>query len=324
MLLLLASILLADLADGGKVALLQGTIETKGAADPDFKPLKVGDAVEEICQIRTGAKSKALLGLPGGVELRINEQTELALEGARKIQIKKGRMMLLVPKGPPPPFEIRTEHHPMQTQGCTVDVSYQPRIPNGAPATAYIMVLDGNVKAFARNFQPVIYPGFVASAFGTQLNTPDSVRNGAMDTEWVHSLLVEQGKQTDETQNRTIELLSILSKQAQDDPAEAALRSLGELAAPEIARWLSRSFLETQVARRKAAAKAMADAATLKSAALMAQLLTHQEAQVRIIMAGGLARLAGKDLGYNEAYWKGDKLEAGQKAWEEWVKQNAK
>src|SRR5204863_245164 len=138
----------------------------------------------------------------------------------------------------------------------TVDVSYQPRVPNGAPATAYIMVLDGNVKAFAKNFQPVIYPGFVASAFGTQLNTPDSVRNGSMDTEWVHSLLVEQGKQTEETQNRAIELLSILSKQAENDPAEAALRSLGELAAPETARWLTKSFLETQVARRRAAANA--------------------------------------------------------------------
>ena len=323
MLALLASLLLADLADGGKVALLQGTIETKGAADADFRPLKVGEAVEEICSIRTPAKSKALLNLPGGVELRINEQTEIALEGARKIQIKKGRLMLLVPKGPPP-FEIRTEHHPMKTEGCTVDISYQPRVPNGAPATLYIMVLEGNVKAFARNFTPVIYPGYVASAFGTQLNTPDSVRNGSMDTEWVHSLLVEQGQQTEETQNRTIELISILSKQAQDDPAEAALRSLGELAAPEIARWLGRSYLETQVARRKAAARALADAATLKSAPLLAGLLTHQDPQVRVLVAGGLARLAGKDLGYKDDYWKGDKIEAGQKAWEDWVKQNPK
>ena len=78
------------------------------------------------------------------------------------------------------------------------------------------------------------------------------------------------------------------------------------------------------MARRKAAAQALADAATLKSAPLLAGLLSHREAQVRIIAAGGLARLAGKDLGYKDDYWKGDKIEAGQKAWEEWVKQNAK
>ena len=102
MLALLASLLLADLADGGKVVLLQGTIETKAPADPDFKPLKAGDAIEDLASIRTAAKSKGLLSLPGGVELRMNEQTELALEAPRKILIKKGRLMLLVPKGSPP------------------------------------------------------------------------------------------------------------------------------------------------------------------------------------------------------------------------------
>ena len=323
MLAFLAVLLLADPAAGAKVSIVQGTIESKAEADPDFKPLKVGDVVEAGTLIRTPAGAKAILEFPDGVELRVHEQSEILLEAPRKLLIKKGRMMVRVVKGPAP-FEMRTEHHPMKTEACVVDVSYQPRIPNGAPATAYIMVLEGSVKAFARNFQPVIYPGFVASAFGTQLNTPDSVRNGSMDTEWVHSLLVEQGKPTEETQNRAIELLSILSKQAENDPAEAALRSLGELAAPEVARWLSRSFLETQVARRKAAARALADSTTVKSASLLAGLLTHPEAQVRIIVAGGLARIAGKDLGYKDDYWKGENREAGQKAWEEWVKQNAK
>lgn len=322
MLALLAALLLADPAAGAKVSLVQGTLEAKADADPDFKPLKTGDAVETGSLIRTPAGAKAILEIDGA-ELRVNEQSEILLEGPRKLWIKKGRMMVRVPKGSAP-FEMRTEHHPMKTESCIVDVSYQPRIPNGAPATCYIMVLEGNVKAFAKNFQPVVYPGFVASAFGSQLNTPDSVRNGSMDTAWVHSLLVEQGKQTEETQNRAIELLSILSKQAENDPAEAALRSLGELAAPEIARWLSRSVLETQVARRKAAARALADAATVKSAAMLASLLTHPEAQVRVIVAGGLARIAGKDLGYKDDYWKGESREAGQKAWDEWVRQNVK
>jgi len=54
---------------------------------------------------------------------------------------------------------------------------------------------------------------------------------------------------------RTDELINILARQAENDPAEAALRALGELAAPGIARYLGRNvLLETQVARRKAAA----------------------------------------------------------------------
>ena len=127
------------------------------------------------------------------------------------------------------------------------------------------------------------------------------------------------------TSSRTEELISILAREREKDPAEAALRSLGELAAPGIARYLGRNnLIETQVARRRAAARAIADAATLKSARLLAGLLSHGEAEVRALIAGALARIAGKDLGFKEDYWKGASFDAGKKAWEDWVKQNAK
>ena len=106
---------------------------------------------------------------------------------------------------------------------------------------------------------------------------------------------------------------------------EPSLRSLGELAAPALAKYLGKAFLiETQVVRRAVAASVLADGASIKSAALLIPLLSHKEVDVRVAGGRGLARLAGKDLGYNDAFWKGDKLEAGQKAWEEWVRQNAK
>jgi hypothetical protein len=186
------------------------------------------------------------------------------------------------------------------------------------------MVLEGKVQAFSKKYAPFIMAGWCGVAFGTQLNTPDAIGNSAIDTAWVHSLLVERGKTDEETTLRTEEILPVLAKKPDPDPAEAALRSLGELAAPPIARWLPRSVLETQVKRRAVASQALVDAATIKSAPLLAGLLTHQEAQVRVIIAKGLEKLAGKDLGFKEDYWKGDKLEAGQKAWEDWVKQNVK
>jgi hypothetical protein len=145
----------------------------------------------------------------------------------------------------------------------------------------------------------------------------------AIDTEWVHSLLVARGTTDEETAMRTDELIAILAKET-PDPAEPALRSLGELAAPVLSRYLSKSVLETQVKRRAVAAQALADAATIKSAALLVPLLSHKEVGVRVQGGRGLARIAGKDFGYAEDYWKGDKLEAGQKAWEDWVKANAK
>jgi len=55
MLALLAALLFTTPGEGGTVAILQGTIETKADADPDFKPLKAGDPFDVVAQVRTGA-----------------------------------------------------------------------------------------------------------------------------------------------------------------------------------------------------------------------------------------------------------------------------
>jgi hypothetical protein len=323
MIALVAALLVAQAA-GVKAAIVQGTVEAKGAADADFVAVKAGGQIQLPASIRTKAGGKALLELSDAYELRVSENSEIVLENPKKMQFTRGRIFLRVPRSVAP-VEIATELHPMKLDESVVDLTYTPRVPNGDPATTIFMVLEGKMQAFWKKFSPVISAGWWATGYGMQLNTPDTINNGALDTAWVHSLLAERGKADEETATRTEELLSILAKQPKNDPAEAALRSLGELAAPGIARWLGRNnLLETQVARRRAAASAIADAATVKSASLLPGLLSHGEAQVRVLIAGGLARIAGKDLGFKEDYWKGPSVDAGKKAWEDWVKQNAK
>jgi hypothetical protein len=324
MLALLAAMLLADAAVGVKATIVQGNVEAKGAADADFVAVKTGAQIELPATLRTPAGGKAIFELQDAFELRVAEQTELVVESARKMVIKQGRVFLKVtPSGAP--LDFATDLHPMKLDACTAEITYTPRVPNGPPAATAFKVLEGKMQAFSKKFSPVISAGWWATGYGSQLNTPDTISNGTVDTAWVHSLLTERGKADEETAMRTEELLTILAREKENDPAEAALRSLGELAAPGIARWLGRNTLiETQVARRRAAARAIADAATLKSASLLAGLLSHGEAQVRVLVAGGLARIAGKDLGFKEDYWKGASVDAGKKAWEDWVKQNAK
>jgi hypothetical protein len=264
-----------------------------------------------------------LFEVGSGCELRLNEKTELHLETEKKLLLRVGRVYFRVPKSAAP-VEIATELHPMKLDECVGEISYTPRVPNGAPAATTFMAIEGKMQAFSKKFSPVINAGWVGTGYGSQLNTPDPVRNSSADTAWVHSLLVERGRADEETSFRTEELLLNLGGKEDPDPAEAGLRSLGELAAPGIARFLSRSVLETQVQRRALAARALGDSATIKTAPLLLPLLSHKESGVRAAGARGLARIAGKDLGYNEGYWKGDKVDAGVKAWEEWVKQNAK
>src|SRR6185295_623381 len=94
MIALIAALLLADPAAGMKVTIVQGTLEVKAGAAENFAAVKAGDQFEFPVTIKTGAE--ALLELPDGCELRVNEQTEFVVETPKKMVIKQGRVFLRI------------------------------------------------------------------------------------------------------------------------------------------------------------------------------------------------------------------------------------
>lgn len=318
MMALLAALLLTVADPVGKVAILQG------AATANDVPLKSGDPVEAGAVIKTVGGTRVAIDFPDGCELRINENTQITVVGPRKLDLKEGRFFIRVVKGAAK-FEIQTQHFPIEVaQQAVLDIKFKDRVPNGDPAATAIMCLEGKAFAQGPRFPLNLFAGFWASGVGKQLNTPDPLKNGALDTSWVHPLLLERGKESEETANRAMELINILGKET-PDPVEPAMKTLGDFVTPELVRFLQRSTLPQQMAKRAAATRIIAEAGTMKSASALAGLLQHPEPEVRVIAAQGLARLAGgKDQGFNDAYWKGEKLEAGQKVWADWVQKNAK
>jgi len=303
-----------------KLAIVQGPIEISPAAAAP----KAGDEIEVGVTIKTPAGSRATFDFADGTELRVNENTELVLEGPRMIDLKKGRILLKVVKAGGK-FDVHNEYVGSSANQALMEIEYQPRIPNGEPAHTYFRVLEGTARTTSKKFNANVFAGFNASALGSQLNTPDPVGNGAIVTSWVNPLLLERGRIDEETTNRAQELVQDLGRQDANDPAEAALRTFGDLGTAELVRMLTRSANGPKPARRAAAVKIIAETGTMKSADGLLSLLQNPEADTRVVAARGLARLAGgKDLGFNDQFWKGESLEKGLKAWEDWVKQNAK
>jgi hypothetical protein len=325
MLALLAALLLSATANGeAKLTIAQGAIEAKGPADADYKALKVGDPIDAGMSLRSAAGARALIDFADGGELRIDENTELTIVDARKLDHKKGRIHLRILNGPKP-FQVDTQHVAFSTQAAVFDITFVPRVENGPPAATTMRVLDSNVNAVGKKFKAVVWAGLWITAVGAQLNTPDPAKNGSLETAWVHPLLAERGRMDAEITNRMMEMTGILSNEKPNDPVEAAIRPLGDLATPELARYLARPLHPTQADRRATAARIISETGTMKSAPALVTLLQHSEPEVRVIAARGLTRLnGGKDLGFGEAVWKGESLAAGQKAWETWLKQNTK
>lgn len=330
MLILLALLLTGGVSDApetarglGKLAIALGNVEAKGPGQTEFQSLKPGAEVEAGTTLRTGPGVKATFDFPDSAELRLNEGTEILIEGARAMTLTQGRIYMRILKSSAP-FELKTPLHPITTDACVLDLTFVPRVPDGAPAATTIMVLEGKAKPYSKKFAPFIFAGWSGKGLGTQLNTPNPIGNSAMGTVWVHPLLIERGKADEETASRAEDLLSILGASPGNDPAEAALKSLGVFAIPTLVQYLKNSDHITQAERRAAAARVLSENTPLKSAKELAGLLTHVDPEVRVLVARGLTRLnGGKDLGYSDAFWKGAGRDAGQKAWEDWAKKNA-
>ncbi len=307
-----------------KLSLALGAVQGKGPAQADWAPLAAGADLEAGTALRTGAGIRAALDLADGGELRLDENTELTLEQPRKISIKHGRLWIRITPGEP--FAVRNEYATLTSTECVADMTFTPRVPNtDQQAMTVVYVFEGKSLVASRKYTQDVTTGYWCTLLGGQLNTPDPMGDPFLPTLWLHPLLRERGPAAArETDRRVRGLLSRLARQADKDPYEAALKSLGEPSFAFLGSYLASPSNPSDLARRNAAARVMGEAATLKSAALLLPLLGNETPDVRVVAARGLARLGGGDLGRNDAYWKGEDRAAGIKAWEEWIAKNVK
>jgi hypothetical protein len=304
--LALLCLLLQAAPEAAKLDLVLGG----AAVEADGKPLAVGATVAPGASVRTPKGVLAVFRFADGTELRVNEETEFRLEEARRLELRKGRIHASVAKGPP--FVVRTETAAYATEAAVFDLVHYLAIPKGPQCFSTLCAFEGTTEVRSRRYGQKVTGGYQCLVIGAQMNTPDPLEEGALETDWMHPILRERGAATPEVEARARELVRLLAAQEKDDPYEPSLRSLGDLAVPALAEALS----APGAPRRRAAALRLAgELATAKSAPTLLALLGHAEADVRVQAARALARAAGKDLGFRESYWRGDALDEGRKAW---------
>jgi len=308
-----------------KLAIALGTVEAKGASDADYKPLAAGGTVEENTWVRTQPKSKAAFDFGDATELRLDEKTEVLLISTRRIELKTGQTFLRVAQGTP--FDIKTQFSPIQTAGGTLTVSFVERDPADplrktvSKTVTSVICFEGTTTVGSKRYAQKVTGGYECDLVDSQLNTPDPHEDPALCSSWVHDIILARNPGSPELQRRFHSLLSMLS-QSRSARAEAVFRALPEGSAPFLAKFLRGPSQVIDVQRRKVAAAILADTAPLRLADDFVALLQDADADVRVSAAKGLERLAGKNLGFDEAVWRGDKTAEGVKAWDAWVKKN--
>jgi FecR-like protein len=332
--ILLPAILLATVPAGAprrgmaKLAILVGTVEVKGAEDADYKPIASGGELEAKTWVRTGPKAKAVFDFNDGTELRIDENSEILVDGTRNLELKVGEIFLVAARNPTP-FAIKTQYSPIEFDNAILDVSFRHRDPND-PATktisrtvTSIYSLNGTITVGSKRYTHKLTTGYWCTLVDATLNTPDPLGDPTIPTRWVHELLMRRGKYTPEIESRLESMYQMLGRyKTGEDLSESGYRSLGEFSAPFLVKYLKYPPTPQETTRRRATAKILADVATKAQIPDLIGILKEPDADSRAAGAKGLERLAGTNLKFDETYWRGASLDAGQKAWDEWVKKN--
>jgi hypothetical protein len=315
----------------GKIAIAIEPLEVKGPSDADYKPIATGSDIEAKSWIRTGAKSKLIIEFTDGTELRINERSEILVEDSHHLEVKVGDLYLVGARSPQNPFQIKTQFSPIEFTGGTLAVTFHPRDPSDpliktvSRTVTVVIVSEGTATVGSKKYSQKLTPGYWCTLVDATLNTPDQIGDMTIPTRWVHELLVKRGKSTPEIDQRLQGMMRMLGKgrPGEEDPSDSGYRSLGAFSPPFLVeRYLKYPSPPQDAPRKRAVVRIIADLGTTAQAPALIALLPDTDVEVRVAAAKGLERITGTNLKFDEAYWKGDKLDGGQKAWEEWAKKN--
>ncbi len=301
----------------GKVALATGTVETKAGDAASWAALAPGVEIPAGSWIRTPAKSKAIVTVSDGTELRVDENTEILLEEVRKITLKSGRFWGRLAAGGVP-MQLRADRTRAETAGSIFELRHDI----GKKITGLIMI-QGKANVASRKGHQDLAQGYGCETNDGVLNTPDQAGDIILPTLWLNELLAARSKDDPELLKRMEIMLENLGFFKPVDPYEVGFRGLGERSVPYLLAYLKKSDPTAEGERRAAALKIIGDLASPALAPELATLLKDPEPEVRAAAARGLKRMTGQDLGFDEAYWKGEQVEKGGAAWADWLKNNA-
>ncbi|HXG63111.1 MAG TPA: FecR domain-containing protein [Planctomycetota bacterium] len=319
---LAAATLQVEGTPAAKLGTAIGPVETRPTAEAAYAPLAPGQTIPPGSWIRTPARSKAVFECPDGTELRVDENTELQLS-VRRIELAKGRFQIRVPDGPA--FSIKTRFSPMEMTSGLVEISFRERAPDEPPektpgrTVTQITCLDGVISVVSRRYTQKLTPGYVCYLFDGQLNTPDPCEEPALASAWLHELLLARDPRHPEMRERFQTLLRLLGG-TRFARAEEVVRATGSNAAPYLAEHLKAPPGPLDTDRRRRAATLLAELASAGAAADLVEILKDGDPEVRVRIAAGLERLAGANLGFDAAYWRGSDTEKGRRAWQDWVR----
>jgi len=268
-----------------------GSVEAAGAEGAPAALLAEGAALAPGALVRTPERSRCTLLLADGSRLRLDGGTELVLAGERHVELRRGRLYAEI-RPAAERFRADAGASEVEVVGTRLDLA-QRIAPAGSADAGHALTELAVLEGRALLCGTPVEAGSLATAVDGTFAHARAADDLLLLTSWVNELIAFEPDHAHELQERVDALLAMLGRSKMEFLYEGEIRSLGDHCALPLLRYVESEGSLDEVARRRDAARILADVAAPEHEDGLAGLLTDPDPEVRTSAARGLVRLTG-------------------------------
>jgi hypothetical protein len=305
-----------------RVVLATGPLQFQAAPTEDWQTIPVEHLANFACpsdsRVRTESAALCELVTPRGDQLRLNEQTEIALSSQDAIELVGGQLWCRTS----PDKSLRltaVDGHQAETAWTCLPGS-ESLATKGTAGDVRILAVTGVVEVDAQGMRHSLPAGFSCRSTEIDVIARSSADEFLVASRWMQPLLTRAGHDNPELTRRVDDLLARIGRAKLSFLYEQELRNLGEYGTLPLLRYVQGATSNTDRGRRQTAMRIVADTAPIWMAPDLIALLEDADPEVRSLAAEGLARLTRETHGLSPDDWRGDRerWQPGVASWQAW------
>jgi len=301
----------------GRLDIATGPVEMRAPGSRQWERMATGAPITFGCSVRTGPNVRCELAMDDGSEVRIDEETELAVRDRRDFDLAGGQVFSCVAKNPQP-FRLAAADATVTALVTRFDIRRRSD-------QVILAVLDGSTRLADGRAAQVVNAGQVVSFADGKITPVEG--SSALDqaTRWIDDILVLKGRDNPELNRRIDDLFAQIGEGKMIFLREGELKALGDRCVIPLTRYIQSERSANDETKRHEAARIVTDVAQPWCIPYLIQLLDDGDGEVRASAAAGLLRLTGHDLGRSPQQWHDQSREAGHAtfvAWQQWWNAN--
>ena len=283
-----------------------GDVEVSAPDSINFYSCPIRSDLAQGSRMRTRAE-KCEFRTSSGATIRMDIDTEVALEDADKLVLEKGRICLVVPSDTAESgMVVKCGPAAIEVTGGVCDVQSDQE-------STQLIPLEGEAQFSCGNFGSSVAVGQrLAFAEGNEPEIESSL-NPIVETRWLHDILTANTDAAQELEQRVNRILAELGYSKLTNLWEDELRNLGSKSVdPLIAFLLSEESKHQGIRHRGIAAVLVRDLADASHVPKLVNLLDDEDETVRFAAAAALKRLLGRNLAATPEQWRDSESEKRQ------------